>query len=253
MLNVFRQYIFSLLGTAEKSVKYRRKSSRQYDPMKLNRRRLRNSIFRHGCRAGFLTLCASLAACSVPGENDSYFGKTVPPSEDVVRYVSGPEPESLDPQIGTGQVEQRIYVGLYEGLVEYDPQTLEPVPAIAERWETNSDSTEYTFYLRKNALWSNGEPITAHDFVYTVRRGLDPKLASRGAGQAYYIRNARAFNEGAAFVQSEDGTFLNDAEAVLPTRLTIPQDEKQKAAFFKANPKIVEFMQANGSLLLHEN
>ncbi|HLM60765.1 MAG TPA: peptide ABC transporter substrate-binding protein, partial [Pyrinomonadaceae bacterium] len=147
--------------------------------------------------------------------------------------------ESLDPQIGTGQPEQRIYLALYEGLVEYDPQTLEPVPAIAEHWETNSDSTEYTFYLRRNAHWSNGEPITARDFVYTMRRGLDPKFASRGAGQAYYIKNAKAFNEGAAFVQdAATGEFLNDEEAVVPTRLTIPQAEKQKAAVFKANPKL---------------
>ncbi len=179
-----------------------------------------------------------LLSCSIPDENDLYFGKTAPPPEDVVRYVSGPEPESLDPQIGTGQVEQRIYAGLYEGLVEYDPQTLEPVPAIAERWETNADSTEYTFFLRRDAKWSNGELITARDFVYTMRRGLDPKLASRAAGQAYYIKYAKAFNEGAAFVQDGDGEFLTDETAVVKTRLTVPQGEKQKAAFFKANPKI---------------
>jgi len=178
------------------------------------------------------------SSCATPSENEPYFGKTTPPDKDIVRYVSGPEPESPDPQIGTGQVEQRIYVALYEGLVEYDPQTLEPVPAIAERWETNGDSTEFTFHLRRNARWSNGEPITAKDFVYTVRRGLDPKLASRGAGQAFYIKNAKAYNENAAFVQDTDGVFLNDETAVVPTRLTVPQGEKQKAAFFKANPKI---------------
>jgi ABC-type oligopeptide transport system substrate-binding subunit len=187
----------------------------------------------------FLMLGAILSSCSIPNENEPYFGKTVPPATDVVRYVSGPEPESLDPQIGTGQVEQRIYLALYEGLVEYDPQTLEPVPAIAERWEANGDLTEFTFYLRRNARWSNGEPITARDFVYTVRRGLDPKLASRGAGQAFYIKNAKAFNENAAFVQDpENGEFLMDEAATIPTRLAVPQGEKQKAAFFKANPKI---------------
>ncbi len=193
--------------------------------------------------AVFLFASIVFAACSIPNEDEKYFGKTVPPAENIVRYVSGPEPESLDPQIGTGQVEQRIYVALYEGLVEYDPQTLEPVPAIAERWETNSDSTEFTFHLRHDARWSNGEAITARDFVYTVRRGLDPKLASRGAGQAFYIRNAKAFNEGAAFVQnSENGEFLMDAEAVTPTRLTVPQGEKQRAAAFKANPKLEEMI-----------
>ncbi|MDQ2747815.1 MAG: peptide ABC transporter substrate-binding protein [Acidobacteriota bacterium] len=184
-------------------------------------------------RVGLLLCCLPLlfAACAVSGENEPYFGKVAPPTADVMRYVSGSEPESLDPQIGTGQVEQRIYLALYEGLVEYDPQTLEPIPAIAERWETNADSTEFTFYLRKNAKWSNGEPITAHDFVYTIRRGLDPNLASRGAGQAYYIRNAKAFNEGAVFVQdAATGEFLNDTEASVPTRLTLPGSEKKRAA-----------------------
>lgn len=190
-------------------------------------------------RFGFWLICLLAASCSIPNENEPYFGKTDPPAENIVRYVSGPEPESLDPQIGTGQVEQRIYVALYEGLVEYDPQTLEPVPAIAERWEANADSTEFTFYLRRSARWSDGELITARDFVYTMRRGLDPELASRGAGQAYYIRNAKAFNENSAFVRDETtGEFLMDAEAVVPTRLTVPQGEKQKAAFLKAHPKI---------------
>ncbi len=205
--------------------------------MPLSKLRQLNSTVRY---ASFICLSAILFACSIPNENEPYFGRNVPPAENVVRYVSGPEPESLDPQVGTGQVEQRIYVALYEGLVEYDPQTLAPVPAIAESWETNSDSTEYTFHLRPNARWSNGEPITARDFVYTVRRGLDPQLASRAAGQAYYIANAKAFNEGAAFVQDANGEFLNDEEAIVPTRLTVPQGEKQKAAFLKANPKLEE-------------
>jgi ABC-type oligopeptide transport system substrate-binding subunit len=188
------------------------------------------------------------SACAVPNEDELYFGKVVPPADDIVRYVSGPEPESLDPQIGTGQVEQRIYLALYEGLVEYDPQTLEPIPAIAERWETNGDSTEFTFYLRRTSRWSNGEPITAHDFVYTMRRGLDPKFASRAAGQAFYIKNAKAFNEGSAFVQDETGRFINDEKAVVPTRLTVPQSEKQKNAFFKANPEIEQVV--NGKTLI---
>lgn len=188
---------------------------------------------------GFLLLSLIVSSCAVAGENDLYFGRTVPPAENTLRYVSGPEPESLDPQIGTGQVEQRIYLALYEGLVEYDPQTLEPIPAIAERWETNGDSTEFTFYLRKNARWSNGEPITARDFVYTMRRGLDPKLASRGAGQAYYIKNAKAFNEGAVFVQNAaNNEFVNDSTAAAPTRLTLPGSEKKRAALLEKNPKL---------------
>jgi ABC-type oligopeptide transport system substrate-binding subunit len=176
-----------------------------------------------------------LSGCSVPGNDEPYFGKTEPPSENVVRYISGPEPESLDPQIGSTQVEQRIYLALYEGLVEYHPETLEPVAAIAENWDISPDSTVFTFHLRRNARWSNGEPVTAKDFVYTVRRGLEPKLASRLAGQAYYIKNAKAFNDGENFVQDPaNGEFLSEKGA----RLIVPSDAKSQAALFKQKPEL---------------
>src|SRR5919197_6589217 len=112
--------------------------------------------------------------CSVAASNDIYFGKVVPPRGQVMRYVTGSEPESLDPQQGTGQPEARIYMALYDGLVEYGPKDSLPIPAIAESWDVNSDSSELVFHLRKNAHFSNGRPITAKDFVFTFRRGLSP-------------------------------------------------------------------------------
>lgn len=182
-----------------------------------------------------VSLALVLSGCATPGNNEPYFGKTEPPPANVVRYISGPEPESLDPQIGSTQVEQRIYLALYEGLVEYDPETLEPVPAIAENWETNADSTVFTFHLRKNARWSNGDPVSAKDFVYSIRRGLDPKLASRTASQAYYIKNAKAFNDGESFVQdAATGEFLSEKGE----RLIVPSDAKSQAALFKQKPEL---------------
>src|SRR6185295_12937521 len=112
----------------------------------------------------------------------------------------GDEPESLDPAISNGQPEARIYMALYQGLVEYHPKTMEPEPALAERWEGNNDSSEFRFYLRHNGRWSNGDPINAHDFVYSFRRVLDKKTASRNAYLAYYIEYAQAFNEQKVFV-----------------------------------------------------
>jgi oligopeptide transport system substrate-binding protein len=135
-------------------------------------------------------------------------------------------------------------LALFEGLVEYDPQTLEPIPAIAERWETNAESTEFTFYLRRDARWSDGESITAHDFVYTMRRGLDSQLASRAAGQGYYIKYAKAFNEGAVFVQDTvSGEFLANDNTIVPTLLTLPGDEKEKNKLFAANPQLQEVIE----------
>src|SRR2546426_2503757 len=109
--------------------------------------------------------------CSAAASNKVFFGKTDPPRENILRYVSGSEPESLDPQISIGQPEARIYMALYEGLLEYDPKTTAPVPALAETWEVNKDSSEFTFHLRRDGRFSNGDAITARDFVYTIRRG----------------------------------------------------------------------------------
>src|SRR6185369_12831150 len=111
-------------------------------------------------QSGVLLLLASITfaalSCSVSSNKDPFFGKTVPPERNIFRYVSGDEPESLDPAISNGQPEARIYMALYDGLVEYDPKTLAPKPSLAERWEANNDSSEFKFYLRQNGRFSNG-------------------------------------------------------------------------------------------------
>ena len=146
--------------------------------------------------AAVLALSVSvMPACTTRAEDSPYFGKTVPPDGQVMRYISGSEPESLDPQVSSGQPEARLHVGLYDGLTEYHPETGQPIPSLAERWEPNSDNSAFTFHLRE-AKWSNGEPITAHDFAYSLRRGLAPEFASRIAYLAYYIKGAQAYNEG---------------------------------------------------------
>ena len=146
--------------------------------------------------AAVLALSISvMPACTTRAEDSPFFGKTVPPDGQVMRYVSGSEPESLDPQVSSGQPEARLHVGLYDGLTEYHPETGQPIPGLAERWEPNSDNSAFTFHLRE-AKWSNGDPITAHDFVYSLRRGLAPEFASRIAYLAYYVKGAQAYNEG---------------------------------------------------------
>jgi oligopeptide transport system substrate-binding protein len=167
-------------------------------------------ISAHGSRwwaAGLVFI--SLLGCTPQAEKSEFFGKVQPPDRQILRYISGSEPESLDPQIGTSQPEARVYMSLFEGLVEYHPKTSTPIPEIAESWEINSDSSEFTFHLRKNAKWSNGDPLNAHDFVYTFRRGVAPELAARNAYLAYEIKYAQAYNEGGNFVRDPKmGEFL---------------------------------------------
>ncbi|HEU4712750.1 MAG TPA: peptide ABC transporter substrate-binding protein [Pyrinomonadaceae bacterium] len=163
---------------------------------------------------GTLLLVASIAlaaiSCTVSSSSEAFFGKTVPPERNIFRYVSGDEPESLDPAISNGQPEARIYMALYDGLVDYHPKTMEPQPALAERWRGNNDSSEFIFNLRHNGRWSNGDPINAHDFVFSFRRALAKQTASRNAYLAYYIKYAQAFNEQKLFVRDPaTGQFLN--------------------------------------------
>ncbi len=155
----------------------------------------------------FVAVSLFLVSCSNSAIN-RFWGRTVAPTDNVLRYIFGPEPESLDPAFGTGQSEARVYMALYEGLLEYHPKTMEPIPAIAESWEVGPDGTEYIFRLRRNAKFSNGDPITAKDFVYTFRRALSPELASRNANLGYYIKYSEAYNSGNMFVKDQNGQFL---------------------------------------------
>jgi oligopeptide transport system substrate-binding protein len=165
-------------------------------------------------------------SCVASASNEEFFGRVEPPADNVFRYITGDEPESLDPQLSSGQPESRIYMALYEGLVEYDGKTLDPVPAIALRWEQNTDASEFVFHLRKNARWSNGDAITARDFVYSFRRGLAPELVSRSAGLGYNIRYAQSYNVGAVFVMdSRTKQFLLARDFASSTSTAIPMGQ----------------------------
>jgi oligopeptide transport system substrate-binding protein len=181
-------------------------------------------------------LCGGIS-CRVVTSSGEFYGSTTPPKRNIFRYVSGDEPESLDPQGTTGQPEGRIFMAIYEGLVEYHPKTMAPMPAIAERWRVNNDSSEFVFHLRKNARWSNGDGINANDFLYTFRRGVAPETASRNASLANYIKYAPAFNSGSVFVKDpRTNQFLLEkdfsegapqTEALSQRPLKTPADEYQ--------------------------
>lgn len=113
-----------------------------------------------------------------------------------VTIVNGAEPESLDPAIVTGVPEMRITKALFDGLTRLDARTARPVPALAERWEISPDGCVYTFFLRMNAVWSTGEPITASDIVWSWLRALSPATGSDYAGQLFCIKGAEDFYNG---------------------------------------------------------
>jgi oligopeptide transport system substrate-binding protein len=138
-----------------------------------------------------VSLLALVAGCSKP-ESRVEIGNR----EQILHLGNKSEPQELDPHIVEGTGEHNIIASLLEGLTSEHPQTLEPVPGVAERWEISEDGLVYTFYLRENARWSNGDRVTAQDFFNSYKRILTPSLASRYAYMLYPIKNAREFNEG---------------------------------------------------------
>ncbi|MDR2216113.1 MAG: peptide ABC transporter substrate-binding protein [Nevskiaceae bacterium] len=138
-----------------------------------------------------LFLLPLLCACS-GGESRVVSGNR----EGILHMGNGTEPQELDPHAVTGVPEHNILLALFEGLVGKDPVTLAPVPGVAERWEISEDGRTYTFHLRHDAKWSNGDALTAEDFRWSWWRGLQPTLGNEYAYMLYPIKNAENYVTG---------------------------------------------------------
>lgn len=130
------------------------------------------------------------------------------------------EPTSLDISVVTYNADGTQF--LFERLVMLDENN-DMVPGAAERWERSEDGRTWTFHLRRDALWSDGRPVTAHDWVYTFRRLLDPTSGNVFAFFYYDIKNARAINQGeikdltmAGVTAADDHTFVIQTERPCP-------------------------------------
>jgi len=129
------------------------------------------------------------------------------------------EPETIDPGRVGGQAGGRIVANLFEGLTVRQPPSLAPGPGIAKRWNTSPDARTWTFHLR-TSTWSDGTPLTAHDFVWSWRRVLDPATAGKSAQLLFPIAGARDFNSGRSrelgVVAVDDTTLVITLETPTP-------------------------------------
>lgn len=117
--------------------------------------------------------------------------------EQTMHIANGGEPADLDPHTGRGEPEHNIMMALFEGLVSGNPKTWEPeAGGAAERWDISDDGKVYTFHLRRNGKWSNGDPLTAHDFIKSYQRHLTKSLSSEYSYMLFPVKNAEDYLNG---------------------------------------------------------
>ena len=146
------------------------------------------SIFNKTISFLMLMLFISLTGCGSGESNVSLGNKT-----GILHWGNGTEPASLDPHIATGVPEHHIMSSVMEGLVLKDRRSLEPRPGVAESWTISDDGRVYTFKLRDDARWSNGDPHIANDYVWSWWRALQPALGNQYAYMLFPIKNAKRY------------------------------------------------------------
>lgn len=139
-----------------------------------------------------------LAACGSDNSNDSSQGDgSSTPTEQVLRINLSAEPPTFDPALAQDSQTNTVLKTMYEGLVRMDSEGNE-IAGVAEDWEISEDGLIYEFKLREDAKWSNGDAVTANDFVFAWKRVLDPATspAPPYSYQLYYISGAEEYNTG---------------------------------------------------------
>jgi oligopeptide transport system substrate-binding protein len=176
--------------------------------------------------AAIVLLGLSLTACQKVAR------AACPAAERCLEYGNGADPTSLDPQIATAINESAIQRELFDGLFTDGPDG-RPVPGVAKSWETSPDGLTWTFHLRPER-WSDGQPVTARDFVYAYQRMLNPKTGSSYAYLLYVLKNGVLVNGGKLPLSAVGARALDDATLQLTLEHPapfLPQILKHQAAF----------------------
>jgi ABC-type oligopeptide transport system substrate-binding subunit len=114
----------------------------------------------------------SHAGCFLDEKLEPYYGSVVVPRGQEFHWSDGGLPQTFDPAFAAAPPDTDLIRAIFEGLTDYDPRTLTPIPAVATRWEPSNEGRVWTFYLRDDARWSNGESVTAADFVRSWKRTM---------------------------------------------------------------------------------
>ncbi|MEC2287568.1 peptide ABC transporter substrate-binding protein [Bacillus velezensis] len=178
---------------------------------------------------------ANEQAGTEPGKAKEQGGETV------LRLNNENEPTSLDPPIGFNNVSWQPLNNIMEGLTRLGKDN-KPEPAMAESWKVSADKLTYTFNIRDNAEWTNGDPVTAEDFVYAWKRMLVPKTGASSAFLGYMIKGGEEFNSGKG--KKEDVKVTAKDKKTLVVTLAAPQDYflsvVSNPAYFPINEKVAK-------------
>ncbi|WP_342045494.1 peptide ABC transporter substrate-binding protein [Bacillus sp. OTU530] len=189
-----------------------------------------------------LTLAASLALAACGGNNaDKQETQGELAKKQVLNLLEASDIPSMDTVKATDQVSFIVMNNVMEGLYRLDKDQ-KPTPGVAESYTKSEDGKKYTFKLRKDAKWSNGDPVTANDFVFAWKRAVNPATAAEYAYIMFDIKNAKAINEGKAPVDSlgvkavDEHTFEVELENPIPYFLELTSF----ATFYPQNEKFIK-------------
>ncbi|MBP1971691.1 dipeptide transport system substrate-binding protein [Virgibacillus natechei] len=201
-----------------------------------------------------LAACTANEGAGEETENDSEGDSTAEETEDngedvteeqdgdnILRLNNGEEPTSFNPPIGFDENSWLPLNNLMEGLTRLGEDHT-PEAAMAEDWDVSDDGTVYTFYLREDANWSNGDPVVADDFVFAWQQLLDPETGSPAAFLAYFVENGEDFNSGEASAEDVGVTAVDDKtfEVVLEDPTGFFLHVITNPAFFPINEQVAE-------------
>ncbi|WP_163102091.1 peptide ABC transporter substrate-binding protein [Peribacillus alkalitolerans] len=186
-----------------------------------------------------LFVAAACTANKDAGTEPKKDGKETAKVEKVLKLNNGSEPTSFDPVIGFDSVSWNALNNLMEGLTRLG-ENHEPEAATAADWKVSEDGKTYTFNIREDAKWSNGDDVTAGDFVFAWKRLLDPAVGSPAAFLAFFIEGAEAFNTNKG--TADDVKIKAVDEKTFEVTLTSPQayflSVIANPAFFPVNEKV---------------
>ncbi len=159
----------------------------------------------------------------------------------ILKTNNSSEPGTLDPALAQGTHESWILDHIFEGLFKKSPDG-KIVPGMVKEYKLADDQVTYTFTLRDDIKWSNGDPVTAKDFEYSWKRALNPELAAEYAYQFYYIKGAEAYNTGKGSIDDVGVKAIDDKtlEVVLASPTAYFLELTSFYTYYPVNQKVVE-------------